>query len=131
VNQSAKVKGCFSKDRAHLDFLHSGSTLRLAIKQAKHFAVVGAGLGFCLALALSALAYYVNHSHRIIYNLDTISLLLAPTSLILMATEHATPSAQATIVLIFAFSNSILYAIVFFTIGLIWAATKSIKGTSR
>jgi heme/copper-type cytochrome/quinol oxidase subunit 4 len=114
-----------------LDFLHSGRTLRLAIKQAKHLAVKGAVLGFCLALALSALVYYVNHSHWIIYNLDTICLLLAPTSLILMATDHATPSAQATIVLIFAFSNSILYAIVFFTIGLIWAATKSIKGTSR
>lgn len=87
--------------------------------------MVGAGLGFCVALALSALAYYLNNSHTVIYNLETIYLLLAPTSLVLMATEHATPSAQVMVVLIFALSNSILYTIVFFMIGLIWAVTKN------
>ena len=95
------------------------------MKQAKHFGMIGAGLGFCVALALAALAYYLN-SHRILYHLDNLYLLLAPTSVILMATEHATPSAQAMVVLIFALSNSILYAIIFFIIGLIWTATKSI-----
>jgi hypothetical protein len=94
------------------------------MKQAKHFGMVGAALGFCVALVLAALAYYLN-SHRIIYHLDTLYLVLAPTSLILMATEHATPSAQAMVVLIFALSNSVLYAIVSSLIGLTWAATKS------
>ena len=93
------------------------------MKQGKHFGVVGAALGFCVALVLAALAYYLN-SHGSIYNLDTLYLVLAPTSLILMATEHASPSAEAMIVLIFALSNSILYAIVSSLVGLIWAATK-------
>jgi hypothetical protein len=69
------------------------------MKQAKHFGVVGAVLGFFVALVLAALAYYLN-SHGIIYHLDKLYLALAPTSLILMATEHATPSAQAMVVLI-------------------------------
>jgi hypothetical protein len=37
-----------------------------------------------------------------------------------MATEHAIPSAQAMVVLIFALSNSMLYAIVFSLVGRIW-----------
>ena len=93
------------------------------MKQAKQFGVVGAALGFCVALVLAALAYYLN-SHGIVYHLDTLYLLLTPTSLILMATEHATPSAQAMVVLVFACSNSILYAIVFSVIGIVWNATK-------
>ena len=87
--------------------------------------MVGAVLGFCVALSLALLAYYLN-SYRILYHLDNLYLLLAPTSVILMATEHATPSAQVMVVLIFALSNSILYAIIFFIIGLISAADKSI-----
>jgi hypothetical protein len=94
------------------------------MKQAKHFGMVGAALGFCIALILAALAYYLN-SHGIVYHLDTLYLVLAPTSLVLMATEHATPSAQAMVVLIFALSNSVLYGIMFSLIGLISAATKS------
>jgi len=93
------------------------------MRQAKHFGVVGAALGFGVALVLTALAYYVN-SHGITYRLDTLYLVLAPTSVILMATEHATPSAQAMVVLIFAISNSMLYAIIFSLVGLIWAAKK-------
>jgi len=93
------------------------------MRQAKHFGAVGAALGFGIALVLTALAYYVN-SHGITYPLKTLYLVLAPTSIILMATEHATPSAQAMVVLIFALSNSMLYAIVFSLIGLIWAAKK-------
>ena len=94
------------------------------MKQAKHFGMVGAALGFCVALILTALAYYLN-SHRIVYHLDTLYLVLAPTSLVLMLTEHATPSAQVMVILIFALSNSVLYAIVFSLIGLICAAAKS------
>ena len=93
------------------------------MRQAKHFGIVGAALGFGVALVLAALAYYVN-SHGITYHLETLYLALAPTSLILMATEHAIPSAQAMVVLIFALSNSMLYAIVFSLIGRIWAAKK-------
>ena len=95
------------------------------MKQAKRFSKVGAVMGFCVALALALLAYYLN-SNRILYHLDNLYLFLAPTSVILMSTEHATPSAQVMVVLIFTLSNSILYAIIFFIIGLISAAGKSI-----
>lgn len=47
--------------------------------------MVGAVLGFCVALSLALLAYYLN-SYRILYHLDNLYLLLAPTSVILMAT---------------------------------------------
>jgi hypothetical protein len=93
------------------------------VKPRRRFPFLCAALGFGVALVLTAFAYYVN-SHGITYRLETVYLVLAPTSLILMATEHASPWAQAMVVLIFALSNSMLYAIVFFLIGLIWAAKK-------
>jgi hypothetical protein len=47
------------------------------MRRAKHFGVVGAALGFGVALVLAALAYYLN-PRGIIYHLETLYLVLAP-----------------------------------------------------
>lgn len=89
------------------------------MSKAKKFALIGAGVGFCLALFMSEFAYYAN-SHHLAYDLSLLYLCLAPTSILLIATERVTPSAVATIVLIFALSNGLIYGIVFLVIGKIW-----------
>jgi O-antigen/teichoic acid export membrane protein len=94
------------------------------MKQAKKFGVVGAWVGFCMALILAGLAYYLN-LRQVHYNLDALYELLAPPSLMLMATETAGPLAQIAIVLIFATSNAALYGIGFFLIGLVWVPKRS------
>jgi hypothetical protein len=94
------------------------------MKQAKKFAAVGACIGFGVALFLAGLAYYLNW-HHINYHLDALYELLAPPSLMLMATETANPLAEIVIVLIFATSNAVLYAIGFFLVGLIWVPKSS------
>jgi len=82
------------------------------------FGVLGVEVGFCLALLMVAFAYYAN-SHHLTYDLTLPYLYLAPTSIILMATERATPSAQAIIVLFFALSNALTYGLIFWIIGVI------------
>jgi len=89
------------------------------MSKAKKFGIFGAGLGFCIALVLSGFSYYSN-SHHLGYNLEKIYVILAPTSIMLMATEKATPSAQIMVVLIFAITNALIYALVLFIIGKIW-----------
>jgi len=68
---------------------------------------------------MSQFAYYAN-SHHLAYDLSLLYICLAPTSIVLIATERATPSAVAMIVLIFAFSNALIYGFVFLVIGKIW-----------
>jgi len=89
------------------------------MSKAMKLGLIGLGVGFCLALFMSEFAYYVN-SHHLAYDLSLLYLCLAPTSIVLIATERATPSAVAMIVLIFAFSNAIIYGFVFLVIGKIW-----------
>jgi FtsH-binding integral membrane protein len=89
------------------------------MSKAKKFGLIGTGVGFCLALFMSEFAYYAN-SHHLAYDLSLLYLCLAPTSILLIATERATPSAVATIVLIFALSNGLIYGFVFLVIGKIW-----------
>ena len=89
------------------------------MSKSKKFGVIGIGVGFCLAFCLSGLAYYVN-SHQLAYDLSLLYLCLAPTSIILIATEKATPSAEVMIILIFAISNALIYGLAFFVIGKIW-----------
>ncbi|MGO9865062.1 MAG: hypothetical protein ACLPLR_15750 [Terriglobales bacterium] len=91
------------------------------MSKAKRLGLIGTGVGFCLAIFMSEFAYYAN-SHHITYDLSLLYIYLAPTSIVLIATEHATPSAQAMIVLIFAFSNALIYGFVFLIIGMIWDA---------
>ena len=86
------------------------------MSKAKKIGIFGAGLGFSIALVLSGFAYYSN-SHHLGYNLEKLYLILAPTSILLMATEKATPSAQIMVVLIFAVTNALIYAIVLYIIG--------------
>jgi len=74
------------------------------------FGLRGALLGFSVALCLAGIAYLLN-SYHVPYNLDELYIALAPTSLILMLTENATPSAQALIVLIFGVQNAIIYGL--------------------
>ena len=89
------------------------------MSKAKKFGLIGAGAGFCLALFMSAFAYYAN-SHHLAYDLSLLYLCSAPTSILLIATDRATPSAAAMIVLIFALSNGLIYGFVFLVIGKIW-----------
>ena len=84
--------------------------------KAKKLGLIGVGVGFFLALLMSEFAYYAN-SHHFTYDLSLLYICLAPT---LIATERATPSAQAIFVLIFAFSNALTYGFVFLVIGKIW-----------
>lgn len=86
---------------------------------AKRLGLIGAGAGFCLALCMSTFAYYANY-HHLGYDLSVLYICLAPTSIVLMAGEHATPSAVAMIVLIFAFTNAVIYGLVFLVIGKVW-----------
>ena len=89
------------------------------MSKAKKLGLIGTGVGFCLALFMSAFAYYAN-SHHLAYDLSLLYLCLAPTSIVLIATERATPSEVAVIVLIFALSNALIYGFVFLVIGKIW-----------
>jgi len=89
------------------------------MSKAKKLGLIGIGVGFCLALFMSQFAYYAN-SHHLAYDLSLLYICLAPTSIVLIATERATPSAVAMIVLIFAFSNALIYGFVFLVIGKIW-----------
>jgi len=89
------------------------------MSKAKKFGLTGAGAGFCLALFMSAFAYYAT-SHHLAYDLSLLYLCLAPTSIVLIAGDRATPSAVAMIVLIFALSNGLIYGFVFLVIGKIW-----------
>ena len=89
------------------------------MSKAKKFGLIGAGAGFCLALFMSAFAYYAN-SHHLAYDLSLLYLCLAPTSIVLIAGDRATPSAVAMVVLIFALSNGLIYGFVFLVIGKIW-----------
>lgn len=82
---------------------------------------MGIGVGFCLALFMSAFAYYTN-SHHLDYDLSLLYIYLAPTSIVLIATERATPSAVSMVVVIFALSNALIYGFVFLVIGKIWDA---------
>jgi hypothetical protein len=70
---------------------------------------------------MSAFAYYAN-SHHLDYDLSLLYIYLAPTSIVLIATERATPSAVSMVVLIFALSNALIYGFVFLVIGKIWDA---------
>jgi hypothetical protein len=89
------------------------------MSKAKKLGLIGIGVGFFLALFMSEFASYAN-SHDFTYDLSLLYLCLAPTSIVLIATERATPSAVAMVVLIFAFSNALIYGFVFFVIGKIW-----------
>jgi hypothetical protein len=93
------------------------------MRRAKKLGLIGAGVGFCLALFMSEFAYYRNSHHRG-YDLSLLYLCLAPTSIVLIVTEWSTPLAQAMIVLIFALSNALIYiyGFVFLVIGKIWDA---------
>ena len=88
------------------------------MSKAKKLGLIGTGVAFCLALFMSAFAYY-NNSHHLAYP-SLLYLCLAPTSIVLIVTEWATPSAVAIIVLIFALSNAFIYGVVFLEIGKIW-----------
>ena len=85
----------------------------------KKFGAIGAGIGFCVALFLVALTYYLNAKH-IVRNLDIFYLTLAPTSLMLMAADRATPLEKMTIILTFAVSNALIYSFLAFFIAGIW-----------
>ncbi len=89
------------------------------MSKAKKFGLSGIAVGFCLALLMSAFAYYANSRH-LGYDLSLLYLCLAPTSIVLIATERATPSAAALVILIFALSNGLLYGVLFLVIGKIW-----------
>jgi len=89
------------------------------MSKAKNLGLIGAGAGFFLALFMSAFAFYAN-SHHLAYDLSLLYLCLAPTSIVLIAGDRATPSAVAMIVLIFALSNGLIYGFVFLVIGKIW-----------
>jgi hypothetical protein len=91
------------------------------MSKAKKLALIGMGVGFCLALFMSQFACYAN-SHHLTYDLTLLYLCLAPTSVVLIVTERATPSAVALVVLIFAFSNALIYGFVFLIVGKIWDA---------
>ena len=54
------------------------------MSKAKKFGLTGAGAGFCLALFMSAFAYYAT-SHHLAYDLSLLYLCLAPTSIVLIA----------------------------------------------
>jgi FtsH-binding integral membrane protein len=89
------------------------------MSKAKKLGLIGTGAGFCLALIMSTFAYYAN-SHHLGYDLSLLYLCLAPTSIVLIVTERATPSAVAMVVLIFAFSNAVIYGLVFLVVGKVW-----------
>ncbi|MGB8062738.1 MAG: hypothetical protein WCF26_12645 [Candidatus Sulfotelmatobacter sp.] len=89
------------------------------MRKTKKLGLMGIGVGFFLALFMSEFAYY-NNSHHLGYDVSLLYLCLAPTSIVLIATERATPSAVAIIVLIFALSNALIYGFVFLAIGKIW-----------
>jgi len=89
------------------------------MSRAKKSGLIGVGIGLCLALCMSAFAYYAN-SHHLGYDLSVLYICLAPTSIVLMAGERATASAVTMIVLIFALSNAVIYGVVFLVIGKIW-----------
>jgi hypothetical protein len=87
--------------------------------RAKKLGLIGAGVGFCLALFMSEFAYYVK-THHLTYDLSLLYLCLAPTSYVLVVTERATPLAAVVIILIFALSNALIYGLLFLVIGKIW-----------
>ena len=89
------------------------------MRRAKKLGLIGAGVGFCLALLMSGFAYYI-HSHHLAYDLSLLYLCLAPTSYVLVVTEWTKGSGDALIVLIFASSNALIYGFLFFIIGTIW-----------
>ena len=89
------------------------------VSKSKKFGVIGVGVGFCLALLLAEFAYWAN-SHHFGHDLSLPYICLAPTSIILIATEKATTSAQVMVILVFAFSNALIYGCAFFVIGKIW-----------
>jgi len=89
------------------------------MSKARELGLTGTAIGFCLALFMSAFAYYAN-SHHSAYDLSLLYICLAPTSIVLIAGDRATPSAVAMIVLIFALSNALIYGLVFLVIGKIW-----------
>jgi RsiW-degrading membrane proteinase PrsW (M82 family) len=91
------------------------------MRKTKKLGLIGIGVGFCLALFMSAFAYYAN-SHDLAYDFSPLYIYLAPTSIVLIATERATPSAVAMVVLIFALSNALIYGFVFLVIGKMWDA---------
>ncbi|MGO9445799.1 MAG: hypothetical protein ACLPXB_13620 [Thiobacillaceae bacterium] len=89
------------------------------MSKAKKLGLIGTGVGFCLALLMSAFAYYAS-SHHLAHDFSLLYLCLAPTSIVLIVTEWTRPSAEAMIVLIFALSNALVYGFVFLAIGKIW-----------
>jgi hypothetical protein len=86
------------------------------MRKTKKLGLIGAGIGFCLALFMSGFAYYAS-SHHLAYDLSLLYLCLAPTSYVLVVTEWSTPLADGAIVLIFALSNALVYGFVFFIAG--------------
>jgi len=74
------------------------------------FGIRGAILGFVIALGLAGLAYFLNW-RQITYHLDTLYTVLAPTSLFLMLTDHATLGGQIVVVLIVAVQNAFIYLV--------------------
>jgi hypothetical protein len=93
---------------------------------AKKLGLIGAGAGFCLALLMSAFAYYAS-SHHLAHDFSILYLCLAPTSYMLIVTEWTTPLAEVMVILIFALSNAFIYGFVFFVIGKIWDVVFKIK----
>lgn len=85
------------------------------------FGLCATVLGFFVALCLAGLAYVLNFNH-ITYNLDTLYTILGPTSLILMATEHATAGTQVFIVMVFALQNAIIYGLLGLVVGKMWGS---------
>lgn len=83
------------------------------------FGIRGAILGFIVALGLAGLAYFLNWRH-IAYNLDTLFMVLAPTSLLLMLTEHATVGGQIVVVLIVCVQNAVIYLVLGLITGAFW-----------
>lgn len=87
----------------------------------KNLALIGAGIGFCLAFFMSAFAYYASF-HHLAYDLSLVYLCLAPTSYLLVVADWKSPVGDAIIVLIFALSNALIYGLVFLVIGKLWNA---------
>jgi cellobiose-specific phosphotransferase system component IIC len=84
------------------------------------FGIRGAILGFVIALALAGLAYFLNW-RQITYHLDTLYMVLAPTSLFLMLTDHATLGGQIVVVLIIALQNAFIYLVLGLITGALWS----------
>jgi hypothetical protein len=121
------VAGCFEFSLgSHLESGRIGGiigherTIACRMSKPHKWGLIGAGVGFCVALLVVAFAYYAN-SHLPKQDFSIPLFLLAPTSLLAppmsVILAMTTPTLQRLLVLIFAVSNAFFFGFAFSLIG--------------